>query len=410
MANQSNTPLSILCITGYHKGEAFMQAAKAEGCNVYLVTSEQLRDAAWPHESLDEIFYVKDLDGIKGNWDMSDVTKGLSWFLRSHKVDRIVCLDDFDVEKGAALREYFRIPGMGQTTSRYFRDKLAMRMKAQEAGIPVPAFTALFNDSDINAYLERTEAPWLIKPRGEASATGIRKADSNAEVWRILNELGDKRPDYLMEQFRTGDVFHADSLTLDKKVIFCRVSQYLNTPMEVAHAGGIFRTATIPLSTAMDTQLHVLTQRVMTAFGMLYGASHTEFIKDPLTGAFFFLETSARVGGAHIAELVEAASGINLWAEWARMEVAMARKQKYRLPTIHEDHAGILISLCRVAQPDMTRFNDKEIVWRLNLEHHIGMVVRSEMHPRILELLEDYARRVLTDFHASAPMPEKSNH
>lgn len=410
MANQSNTPLSILCITGYHKGEAFMQAAKAAGCNVYLVTSEQLRDAAWPLESLDEIFYVKDIDGIKGNWDMNDVIKGLSWFLRSHKVDRIVCLDDFDVEKGAALREHFRIPGMGQTTSRYFRDKLAMRMKAQEAGIPVPAFTSLFNDSDINAYLERTKAPWLIKPRGEASATGIRKADSNAEVWRILSELGDTRHDYLMEKFQTGDVFHADSLTLDKKVIFCRVSQYLNTPMEVAHAGGIFRTATIPLNTTTDTQLHVLTQRVMTNFGMLYGASHTEFIKDPMTGEFFFLETSARVGGAHIAELVEAASGINLWAEWARMEVAMALKQKYRLPETHEDHAGLLISLSRVAQADMTHFNDAEIVWRLNLEHHIGMVVRSPMHPRIMELLEDYAGRVLTDFHASAPVPEKSSH
>jgi hypothetical protein len=410
MANQSNIPLSILCITGYHKGEAFMQAAKAAGCSVYLVTSEQLRDAAWPHESLDDIFYLQDIDGIKGNWDMNALTKGIAWFLRNRKIDRIICLDDFDVEKGAAIREHFRIPGMGQTTSHYFRDKLAMRMKAQEAGIPVPAFTALFSDAEINDYLEKTKAPWLIKPRGEASATGIRKADSNAEVWRILNELGDERHQFLMEQFRVGDVFHSDALTLDKKVIFCRVSQYLNTPMEVAHAGGIFRTATIPLNTAMDTQLHVLTQRVMTAFGMLYGASHTEFIKDPVTGEYFFVETAARVGGAHIAEMVEAASGVNLWREWARMEVAMARKQKYRLPPMKEDHAGILISLCRVAEPDMTPFNDKEIVWQLNLDHHIGMVVQSPMHPRILELLEDYAGRVLTDFHASAPIPEKSNH
>jgi hypothetical protein len=410
MANQSNMPLSILCITAYHKGEAFMQAAKSEGCTVYLLTSEQLRDAAWPHESLDEIFYAQDLDGIKGNWNMADVTKGLAWVLRSRKVDRIVCLDDFDVEKGAALREHFRIAGMGQTTGRYFRDKLAMRMKAQEANIPVPAFTALFHDADINAYLEKTQGPWLIKPRGEASATGIRKAHTNAAVWSILNQLGDERHEFLMEQFRTGDVYHADTLTLDKKMIFCRVSQYLNTPMEVAHAGGIFRTATIPLNTDLDNELHVLTQRVMTAFGLLYGAAHTEFIKDPLTGAYFFVETAARVGGAHIAEMVEAASGINLWGEWARMEIAMARKQKYRLPKVQEDHAGILVSLCRVAQPDMSLFNDKEVVWRLDLEHHIGMVVRSTTQPRILELLEDYAGRVLTDFHASAPVPEKSTH
>jgi len=36
---------------------------------------------------------------------------------------RVVTLEDFDVEKVAALREHLRIPEMGDTTTRYFRDK-----------------------------------------------------------------------------------------------------------------------------------------------------------------------------------------------------------------------------------------------------------------------------------------------
>jgi biotin carboxylase len=48
-----------------------------------------------------------------------------------------------------------------------------------------------------------------------------------------------------------------------------------------------------------------------------HGAAHTEFIKCNEDGKIYFLETSSRVGGAHIAEMVEAASGINLWGEWA---------------------------------------------------------------------------------------------
>jgi nitrous oxide reductase accessory protein NosL len=52
-------------------------------------------------------------------------------------------LDDFDVEKAATLREHLRIGGMGETTARYFRDKLAMRMKAREAGINVPDFVGI---------------------------------------------------------------------------------------------------------------------------------------------------------------------------------------------------------------------------------------------------------------------------
>ena len=61
-------------------------------------------------------------------------------------------------------------------------------------------------------------------------------------------------------------------------------------------------------------------QVLLKALGLKQGVSHTEFIKSRRSGEFYFLETSARVGGAHIVDLVDAASGLNLWAEWARLE------------------------------------------------------------------------------------------
>jgi hypothetical protein len=60
--------------------------------------------------------------------------------MKSNQVDAIVALDDYDVEKATYLRENLRIDGMGQTTGRYFRDKLAMRMRAKSCGISIPAF------------------------------------------------------------------------------------------------------------------------------------------------------------------------------------------------------------------------------------------------------------------------------
>ena len=59
----------------------------------------------------------------------------------------------------------------------------------------------------------------------------------------------------------------------------------------------------------------------MSAFGLVRGVAHTEFIKSHNDGQFYFLETAARVGGANIAEMVEAATGINLWSEWAKIEL-----------------------------------------------------------------------------------------
>ena len=224
-------PVSILCIASFFKGEAFIQQAKLEGCTVYLITSLQLQQADWPHESIDEIFFVNDINGEKGNWNMRDIKNGLAYIMRSRHIDKIVSLDDFDVEKGAELREHFRIPGMGVTTSRYFRDKLAMRVKALEENIKVPAFISLFNDEVINNYFETVSPPWLIKPRGEASATGIKKLHNAHDAWEIIHSLGDNRHQYLIEQFRPGDVFHADSINAGGKVVFCSVSKYLSTPM-----------------------------------------------------------------------------------------------------------------------------------------------------------------------------------
>ena len=401
-------PVSILCVSSYFKGNRFLQGAKKAGATVYFLTSKKLEHEPWARESIDETFYVQ--QGPENEWNMKDVITGLGWLMRTKNIDRIVALDDFDVEKGAELRENFRIPGMGQTTARHFRDKLAMRMKAAEQGVPVPAFTALFNDDAIRHFAQTVAAPWIVKPRGQASATGMKKIYSEDELWAHLEKLGDHRHEFLVEQFKPGDVYHVDALSVEGKTAFCRVSKYLAPPFDVAHGGGIFRSAVVPFGGKEDKDLQRLTDDVMKAFGMQYSASHTEFIKCHEDGKYYFLETSSRVGGAHLAEMVEYSSGLNLWEEWAQMEVAGAGGAAYKLPKVQKHYAGIIVSLTRQEWPDSSQFNDAEIVWRMEgKSHHIGLIVRSDSHQRVLELLDNYAERVARDYHASAPAPDKPN-
>lgn len=393
--------MTILCVSSYFKGVKFIKAAKAEGCTVYLLTSLSLKEEAWPKASIDETFYVRESNDE--HWNMDEVIKGLSYTLRSKPVDRIVALDDFDVERAAQLRENFRIPGMGQTTARYFRDKLAMRMKALESGITVPAFSALFNDAAIHNFTQTVPAPWLVKPRSEASATGIRKIHSAEELWQHLETLGDIRHEYLVEKFEPGDVYHVDSLSQDGEILFARVSQYLNTPFEVAHGGGIFRSHTCEFGGEDEVALQAMTAKLMKSFGMIFSASHTEFIKSHATGKFYFLETSSRVGGAHLAEMVEASSGISLWEEWAKLEIAQAKGETYELPEIKNDYAGIVVSLIRDFHANYSSFNDAEICWKMKKDYHIGMIITADNRQRILDLLDKYASHIFQNFHASAP-------
>jgi hypothetical protein len=402
-------PITFLCVCTYFKGIDFLRACKAEGNNVILLTNRKLQHKPWPWESIDETLY---LDKIDNTFDVYQTMIGLvSDFLRTKNIDRIVCLDDFDVEKGALLREQFRLPGMGQTTARYFRDKLAMRVQARDAGINVPVFSDLFNDVRITSYLSETKPPMVVKPRAEASAAGIKKVYGFDEAWGHIHSLGNERHQFLIEQFKPGDVFHIDSLTLDGKVIFTQCSQYVNPPFEVAHGGGIFRSVTVQYGSEDEKELKKLNTQVLKAFGMKFSASHTEAIKCHEDGKFYFLETASRVGGAHLAEMVEYASNINLWREWAKIETAMARDDEYDLPKVEKTYSGIIISLSSHQWPDYAPFNDTEVVWRMNEEYHVGVIVKAKTRERVLELLDKYAH-IIRDYgyHASAPAQDKPTH
>jgi biotin carboxylase len=392
-------PLSFLCITTYEKGQEFMRECKRQGCRVILLTAEKLRNADWPRESLDSTFYLPEEIPI------ADIVKAVTHLARNEKLDRIVALDEFDMETAATLREHLRIPGMGLTTMRYFRDKLAMRMRALDRKIRVPDFVPVVNHGDIQYYLDHVPGPWVLKPRQEASAIGIKKIHAAEELWPVLDQLGDKQSTFLLEKFVPGDVYHVDSVVSENEVVFSNVSKYGKPPMNVAH-GGVFTTFTVPRGSEDDTALRAINLDLIAALGLLRGVAHAEFIKASADGQFCFLECAARVGGAYINEMVETATGINLWREWARIEMA-GGDGTYELPAARQDYAGVILSLARQEDPDTSTYNDPEVHLRIKKHHHAGLVLKSSDPDRIPGLLQDYARRFAEEFMAVEPLRDK---
>ena len=399
--------MTILCISSYEKGHEFLRECKRQGATVVLITADSIREKAhWPMDAIDEIFYLPD-NGQQ--WNPLHLRNAVSYLARTRVFDRIVALDDFDVELAAMLREHLRIPGMGETTARYFRDKLAMRMRAAEMGLNVPDFIHVLNHPRLAEFLDRVPPPWVLKPRSMAGAIGIRKVHSKDEFWGIVESLGDEQSGYLLERFVPGDIFHVDTIMSERDAVFAIASGYGTPPLEVAHGGGIFTTRILERDSDTARRLLEENRRVLAALGLLRGVSHTEYIVGREDGQVYFLETSARVGGAHIAELVEAASGLNLWAEWAKVEIA-GGKAPYTPPAPRTDYAGLIVSLARQEHPDASQFADTEIVWRMAKEHHVGLIVRSPSPARVRELLDDYAARVARDYHASAPPQDRPGH
>lgn len=398
-------PLNVICFATFFKGGDFMHECKAQGCNVILVTREKMLHEDWPRDVLDEVFALPNDAPVELFLDL------VAHIAKTKKADRIVALEEFDVVVAALAREHLCLPGMSSSTAKTFRDKYAMAVRARDSGLTVPEFVAAINDDEISDYLNRVPPPWVLKPRSDVSAIGIRKLEAPDEVWSAIDELNKRealreRASYhVLARFIPGEVFHVDSLVNDGRVIFAGVNKYGRPPLQVAHGGGAYISQTIPHDSPDKKKLLEINRRLIKAMRMETGATHAEFIKSDADGDFYFLEIAARVGGAYIADVLEAASEINLWREWAKLECD-GFSHGHRLRPRRE-HAGIVLSLAKQEFPDTSAYNDPEIAYRVKKKHHAGLIVRSKRYERVAELLNDYARRFENDFIAVLPPLER---
>lgn len=409
MSTLDSRALNVVCLASYFKGVEFLRECKREGHRVVLVTREKTLQEEWPRESIDETLVAPN--------DITPelLTQLVTQLARRQRTDRIVALEEYDVMTAASIREHLRLPGMGASVARLFRDKLAMRVRAKESGIRVPDFVHVLNFDALRNYMNRVPPPWVLKPRSDVSAVGIKKLDESEAVWRMIDALDaresplEQSPNYLLERFVAGDVYHVDSLVNNGRVIFAGVNAYGRPPMEVAHQGGVFISHTVEHGCAEHKQLLGLNRQLVKCLGLERGASHAEFIKSKRDGNFYFLEIAARVGGAFIAETIEASSGINLWREWARIEVGGGELRRGVKPATRKMYGGIVLSLARQEHPDTAEYTDPEIVLRVRKRHHAGLIVSSPSLSRVKELLDDYSRRFAADFCAVEPPLERPN-
>ena len=391
--------LTILCIATYFKGDAYLRECRRLGCTVLLLTAEPLAGAEWPRDAIDE------LHTIPRGASEADIRRRVDQIALKRRIDRIAALDDFDVETGAMLREHLQLPGFGRTVAGGFRDKLAMRMQARTLAVPVPEFTAVFTDQDVGDWAARVTPPWVLKPRSSAAAIGIKKVADRGELWRALEAAGDERSNGVLEQFVKGDVYHVDSIVWNGRVVFAVAFKYGRPPMEVSHQGGLFVTRRLADDSAEARGLLAENEKLQDGLGLHRGVSHTEFIRAD-DGGFVFLETSARVGGAFIVDTIEAATGVNLWREWARLD-ATPEGSDYAVPAHRRDYAGIVLTLARQEWPDMSAYADPEIVTTIRKPHHAGVIVGAADPQRVEALIGDYTQRFYRDFFATAPPPER---
>ena len=396
----------IVCIASEHKGNEFLDEAQNAGWHVTLVTRKKLLDEPWAWTALNDVTTVED------NATPVDYIRAVTNIAGSRKIDRVVGLDEFDVTTAARAREHLQLGGMTSSHSLRFRDKLSMRNIANDAGIPCPEFTGVFNQQAIEEFLDGVPAPWIVKPRYEVSAFGIKKCETKEQVWQVLTDLDDRNnwrdhpSQFVLEKFIAGNVYHVDSIVEKGKVLACGVSKYGTPPFSVTHYGGVFTTSIVSYRSQERKDLEKLNQQLLSAFKYDRGVSHAEFLHSDADGKFYLLEVACRVGGAYIANVLEHACNFNLWREWAKLETSTAERP-YKLPKLRKEFAGVALALANQDQPDTSHYDDSEIVYRVTKPKHVGLIFYSRKQKRVNELLDTYSMRIATDFLAVAPAKER---
>jgi hypothetical protein len=387
-----------LCLASYETGHDFLRQCAELGVRVTLLTLDQYRDAAWPRESLEEVVTMP--AGLNGRQILNTV----SWMARSRRFDRVVALSGEFLETAAQIREHMRVPGMGTTTAGCYRDRLAQRVIARAFGYQVPKFCRVLNYDELRDYMARVPAPWLLCPRMGAS-TAITISDPE-QLWRTLENLGDDQSHYILGQIVEGDLFRVDAIVSDCEVKFSVVHASGPRTGEITQPGTVHTMHTVDRNSRDARELAAINRALAPSFGMVRGITHAHFLRSHSDGSYYFLEIGAGVGGAFPGEtcvggtfrgdsfvdnLVEAATGVSLWRQWANLEVADLRHTGFAVPDSFEGYAGSVLCSSQGAAPHLEAIADPAIVTRLRTDDHAGLILRAANPERVRNLIGDYA-------------------
>ncbi|MFA5505129.1 MAG: ATP-grasp domain-containing protein [Vulcanimicrobiota bacterium] len=394
-----NTP-TVLCLAGYFKGLQLVRSYKQLGCRVVVITASHLQDRPWPRELIDELHFVESMDE-----DPDELLRAVAYLAREQRFDIVTPLEEYMLQPAALVRAHLGCAGMDEAVARRVRDKLTMRLAAQRAGLPTPRFVGLAHHPAVAHFLEEVPAPWILKPRLEGGSVQMKKLHTAQDAWQQIDDLGDKQSWFLLEEFVSGRVCHVDSIYQQGKVLFANPSCYLTPPFSVWHGGGVFGSRTVNRKSSIGKSLLKENERAVAAMGLQTGVAHTEFIVDE-NDRPYFLELGARIPGAHLDRLLKEASGIDIALEQCRLAVGALNKREYKVPKATFQAAGLLLCLAHDKDPDLSSFDDPEVVWRLAEDYHAGLLFKGE-EKRVEEILHQYAERLQDKFLAVLPPSDK---
>lgn len=387
-----NKSITVLCVASLQVKAEFIETCKKEGNRVILITSQSLESFDLPKENIDEIFYIPD---INGSWDNKDVISAVGYLAKTEKIDKVVPLSECDIIYVDKINEHFQLKPIFDFK---FTDLLKLRNYLFDAGLLVPEYIHALNFDEIEDFIKVGSFPLLLKPRFRGLYFKLKKCYNSEELWGYLNRIGDLTSYYLIERFINGVTYHVDSLLYNGKIQHSLVSQYGFSPVQSIPHGRVFTSKTVLKNTVDEQNILQLNKQVLKTINFTTGIVHVEIIKSDITGRYFITSIIPHIADEYLSEMFFAATGINLWKEWAMLIINGKGTSDIIKP---QQYAGLIFSDTWQEQPLLDDYDDDEIKHKIVGKNQAAIILASDNYNKITELIKEYTKRFYIDFFAN---------
>jgi hypothetical protein len=239
------------------------------------------------------------------------------------RVDRVIgMLEQIQVQLGE-VRDNLGIPGMSAHVARNFRDKSRMKDVFTANGVPCARHGVATSADQASSVAAQLGLPVVVKPPAGAGARSTFRIDTPGQLadWLRADPPAADAP-ALLEELVSGEEHSFDSVSVDGRVVWHSISQYLPTPLEVLENPWIQWAVLLPRSVdgSEYDAIRDGAARGLEALGMETGFSHMEWFR-LREGRIAVSEVAARPPGAQFTSLLSYAHDVDMYDAWARLEI-----------------------------------------------------------------------------------------
>jgi biotin carboxylase len=259
---------------------------------------------------------------VPGILDEDDVIARATDWLRGRNVDLVLANWEPVMLLAARMNERWGLVSdsiMTVDAVRGFRDKRLMKERVEAHGLRVPRSVRVKTAAEAREAVTIVGLPLVIKPIAGAGSADTFKVDDAASLDLVLPLLTNV-PEAIVEEYVEGEELTYDALVVGGEPVYENVVQYFPKPI-ISRSEETVSPAQVAIADLSQPRLAPgiqLGRGVLKALGMKDGFVHMEWYLTP-SGDAVFGEIACRAGGAKLVDMMNWASDIDLYREWARV-------------------------------------------------------------------------------------------